>query len=408
MKKRLVSRLPMLLLAILATACVYDFNPDLSGEEGLLIVEGDIVLGQTSSFSIRRSSALDSWNLYEFAAYSNLRVEASDGTLYPERAFGPEGPFSRGVGQIDLRGADPSLEYRLAFDCEGRHYASHWTSIVPNAVIDSMSFAINDAKTDISVRISTHSNESTGYYRWTAFETWEYRAERFATYYFLPAGSRYKGQPLQEDSILPYENGENLFYCWSSEQRGGLMTATTESLSEDRLVDHELYTLNYHDRKISYVYSVEVNQTRITEEAYRYWQMMERNSTNVGGLFSPEPSELRGNIVNVDDEAEMVLGYVSVVNPVKYRLFIDDREIRFYKELNPRLVPEYLVPGKPNWSITYREGWLPVSEYEPDNPEVTMRPGYVQLYNWLPANCVDCRFQGGTKQKPAYWPTPEI
>jgi hypothetical protein len=186
------------------------------------------------------------------------------------------------------------------------------------------------------------------------------------------------------------------------------MTATTESLSEDRLVDHELYTLNYHDRKISYVYSVEVNQTRITEEAYRYWQMMERNSTNVGGLFSPEPSELRGNIVNVDDEAEMVLGYVSVVNPVKYRLFIDDREIRFYKELNPRLVPEYLVPGKPNWSITYREGWLPVSEYEPDNPEVTTRPGYVQLYNWLPANCVDCRFQGGTKQKPAYWPTPEI
>lgn len=408
MKPRLVFRLPMLLLAILATACVYDFNPDLSGKEGILIVEGDIVLGQTSSFNIRRSTALDSWNLFEYAAYSNLRVEASDGTLYPERSFGLEGPFISGTGQIDLSGADPSLEYRLAFDCDGRHYATHWSNAVPGADIDSLSFTINEARTDLAVKLSTHSDETSGYYRWTAVETWEYLSEAYSSHFFAPAGTTYYGIKVERDTVLPYQRGENLIYCWNSAQRSELLMATTESLSEDRLVNHQLYTLNYNDERVSRVYSVEVSQTRISEEAYRYWEKMQRNSTDIGGLFSPEPSEVRGNVVNVDDAAEMVLGFVSIVKPVTKRLFILDSEILFYRDPHRVPLPEREVPERDEWTNYYQRGYLPTTVYEPPDPAETTKPGYIELYHWLPARCVDCRLKGGTKNKPDYWPTPEI
>ncbi|MBO6082750.1 MAG: DUF4249 domain-containing protein [Bacteroidales bacterium] len=407
MKKPLVSCLPMFLAALFVTACIYDFNPDLSGEEGFLVVEGDIVLGQTSRFSIRRSSALDSRTLSEYAAYSNLCVEASDGTRYPEQVFGWEST-TVGSGQIDLTGADPSLEYRLVFDCEGRHYASDWSNVVPGSVIDSLSFTINEAGTDLAVKLSTHSAEASGYYRWTAVETWEYLSDAYASHFFAPAGTTYYGVKVERDTILPYQNGENLIYCWNSSQRSELLMGTTETLTEDRLVNHQLYTLNYNDERVSRVYSVEVSQTRISEEAYRYWEKMQRNSTDIGGLFSPEPSEVRGNVVNVDDPAEMVLGFVSIVKPVSKRMFIVDSEILFYRDPHRVPLPEREVPQRNEWTDYFYRGYLPTTVYEPPDPMETTKPGYIELYHWLPARCVDCRMKGGTKNKPDYWPTPEI
>lgn len=411
MKKRLVSLLPMILLAVLTTGCIYDFNPDLQGQSGFLVVEGDIVLGQTCSFGLRRSSALDAWREMEYVPFQNLRVEASDGTVYPARL---DFYTQQSTTLVDLTGADPSLQYRLVFDARPKddagmqHYASAWLSVVPAATIDGMSYEINDAGTQLAVRISTHSGEKKGYYRWTAEETWEYRADVYARFFFAPAGTVYYGTVAARDTVLPYENGENFYYCWSSVLRDGLMSASTESLSEDRLVDHQLYMLSCYDDKLSYYYSVEIRQDRITEEAYRYWQMMQRNNTDVGGLFSPEPSEMRGNIKNMDDETELVLGYVSVVSPVKHRLFIDNAVTHFHKDQNWAPLPDPEIPEPSEWRLFSLQGYVPVSAFEPDDPKATLRPGYVQLYNWRPRNCADCRLKGGNKNKPEYWPTPEI
>ena len=406
---RIISLL-LLVMAAAVSSCIYDYNPDLIGEEGYLIIEGDIAIGEVSTFSVRRSAHLDTWST-DGVFLSQLRVEANDGTVYMGSGFA-------GNMQVDLREADPSLQYRLVVEAmlpsaaeganqELRRYVSSWSELVGVPSIDSLSFAINGEGTEISVRVSTHSAESCGYYRWTASETWEYRSDCYANYFYLPAGSSYKGTVLQEDSILPYEDGENLYYCWISAPRSQIMTGTTESLTEDRLVNHQLYTLAKSDWRISYVYSVDVRQTRITEEAYRYWQALMRNTTDVGGLFSPEPSELRGNIVNEADGNELVLGYVSVVKPVTERLFIDDRINRFYKDPSWTLLPEVVVPEKNEWNNLYKQGFVPTTMCDPEDPEHYV-PGVDDKWNWRPVRCVDCRFKGGTKNKPEWWPTPEI
>ena len=403
----------LLVLAAAVSSCVYDFNPDLSGEEGYLVVDGDIVLGDVSSFTIQRSSRLDSWDAAPVSV-NRLTVEASDGTTY-------EGSGRNGYMQIDLRTADPSLQYRLVLEARMssaadpgespiRRYVSSWSALIEPAALDSLSYSINEDRTELAIQVSTHSAEQTGYYRWAAEETWEYTSDRFAAYYFLPAGSLYRGQPVAQDTVAAYEDGENLFYCWTSQTKSQLMTGTTETLAEDRLVNHQMFTLSYSDWRVSYVYAVDIRQTRISEEAYRYWETLMRNTTDVGGLFSPEPTELRGNVVNEADEQELVLGYVSVVKAVTGRLFFDNRVHKFYKDMS-RSAVEPIVPEKRSeWIEYYQAGYVPTTFKDPDDSGgdiPTVVYGVNDEYYWMPVRCVDCRYKGGTKNKPAWWPTPE-
>lgn len=413
MKPFRVISLLMLVLAASVSSCIYDFNPDLSGEDGYLVIEGDIALGEVSSFRIHLSSRLDTWQS-ERVDIHRFVVEASDGSIY-------EGMGHSEYYSVDMREADPSLQYRIvlnavlpsdygAGEVRPRRYVSSWSSLVEPAAIDSLSYSINERGTEMAIRVSTHSPERLGFYRWTAEETWEYRSDCYAFYYFMPAGTRYKDGVVSKDTVAAFENGENIYYCWTSDSRSQLMTGSTEALTEDRLVNYQIYTLANTDWRVSYVYGVEVRQTRISEEAFRYWEALKRNTTDVGGLFSPEPSELRGNIVNESDEKEMVLGYVSVVKPVTRRLFVDDRINRFYREKWEPL-PEPFVPARGDWGKLYKQGFVPTTYHDPEAfgsniPEVIF--GVNDEYYWRPVRCVDCRLKGGTKNKPEWWPTPEI
>ena len=83
----------------------------------------------------------------------------------------------------------------------------------------------------MAIRVSTHSPERLGFYRWTAEETWEYRSDCYAFYYFMPAGTRYKDGVVSKDTVAAFENGENIYYCWTSDSRSQLMTGSTEALT---------------------------------------------------------------------------------------------------------------------------------------------------------------------------------
>ena len=45
----------LLLLTALLTACVYDFTPDYNGEGGLMVIEGDILIGEVCQFNFAYS-----------------------------------------------------------------------------------------------------------------------------------------------------------------------------------------------------------------------------------------------------------------------------------------------------------------------------------------------------------------
>ena len=141
---------------------------------------------------------------------------------------------------------------------------------------------------------------------------------------------------------------------------------------------------------MSHIYCVQLSQVSLTEEAYRYWSTLKDNTTNVGGLFSPEPAEMRGNLVNIDDPDELVLGYISVTTRTHDRMFIDNYVTRFSRWRGPSYGFEYLFPEeyREYYGWQYRPAWYTESE---------------KKWVWLPKECVDCRAFGGTKDRPSWW-----
>ena len=88
----------LLLAAFAATSCVYDFRPQVDGEGGYLIVEGDIVVGDSFDILTSWSSSLvdttqgdERWQILNT---NKMHIEASDGTRY-------ENQFSSGSSSSD-------------------------------------------------------------------------------------------------------------------------------------------------------------------------------------------------------------------------------------------------------------------------------------------------------------------
>ena len=370
-----------LLTAFFVTACVYDFHPGIVGEAGYVSIEGDILIGDTSRFEVRMSTDLENKkNVGDSLTYT-LRVEASDGTVYPLQDT-----------IVVLTDADLSQEYRLVVEITApfeRSYVSQWAPVEIAPKIDSLTYVISEDRTRMDINISTHTDGPTGYLHWDAAETYEYHSAIYASDFYVPSGTVYKGKTYQE-GLIPFEDDENYYYCWKSQYRSDVMTANTTDLTEDKLVDYTLYSFTNMDREVSSLYFVELTQKRLSEEGYRYWEKIHSNSTDVGGLFSPEPSELRGNIVNVDDPDELVLGFIGVTTVSRVRMYIDNYILGFCYWRGPFYGDMALDPR--TWGAYWRSGYR-FGFYADDGP------------HWLPGECVDCtRLSGGTKDRPWWWP----
>ena len=396
----------LLLCAWASASCIYDFTPQIDGEGGYMIVSGDLVLGTICSVSLSYS-----WSMVDTTATdqermqilwaSKMHVEDSQGGRYDNMgAYDPYGSYLPiyGTGQaarFDLREADPSFEYRLVIENEKGTYASSWSKALSPGVIDKLSYRVNDPRTFMSILVSAHGDgQEDAYYRWTVTENWEYHSDVESMFKVVRTGE----YPNYVYDLEPYSLDENIYYCWSSGTRGEILTASIEDLAEDRLVDHQLYSLGNHDERLSVLYAAIVQQSRISGEAYRYWESMRRNGSDIGGLFSPEPYEQRGNVVNLDHPEELVLGYVDVQSTISDTLFVENAETRFYRSARAPLPSPDTLRTPAEWKKAVEKGYLPGVDLYDD------LTGRLIGYEWWPARCVDCRYRGGTKNKPAWWP----
>lgn len=111
------------------------------------------------------------------------------------------------------------------------------------------------------------------------------------------------------------------------------------------------------------------NQLSITEGAYNYWNKVNLVANQTGSIFDAPPAEVRGNLFNVNDPQEIVLGYFEVSNTDSLRGFITEGDlVNFYQFptnycimfndpfsrnnrecCNCRLIKEELTLDRPSW-----------------------------------------------------------
>jgi hypothetical protein len=175
---------------------------------------------------------------------------------------------------------------------------------------------------------------------------------------------------IQLDILFPavYENGtiytrttdQNVYNCWSTDYSMSLLIGTSTGLSSDLIYEQPLVVdtlfVNYYPVNISLIlpgllqkfrtaYSILVSKYTITQAAYNYWYSLKQTTEELGGLFSPQPSsQVPGNIHNVANPNEPVLGYITASTLVQKRIFINHYDLFRASAVTPQIgCYEFLV-----------------------------------------------------------------
>lgn len=383
-------RLAVLAAALAVTSCIYPFHPDVKGSDDRLVIEGSIVVGATSVFSFSSVFPIgmpeSAMILHSFTGY----IEGEDGTK-----LGPEESSPGATLHFDTTTLPEGQRYRVHFEDtrNGRVFESDWVEVCSAPVIDDLTYIMDKERNELDIALSMHC-QGHSYFRWSYTETWEYTANRRATHYFDNQRAQETKDPIQ--GLMTFENGENIYYCWDTNESPDIKIFDTSEQSEDRFVDLEFHRIARYDQKLQVLYRLDVRLEALTQEAYLYWKNIEDNSQNQGTIFSPTPSQMPGNIRCITDADIPVIGYVNACRQATGRMYYDNSQ-EFFSTYRVITSEDEVVNLQPSEFFLYYQQQYIVLNVQWDSPSGP-------VYSWVPKSCADCRIKGGTKNRPADWP----
>jgi len=143
-----------------------------------------------------------------------------------------------------------------------------------------------------------------------------------------------------------------------------------------------------------------VRQYTMSDEAFKYWEKIRVNSQEQGGLYESQPMSIKGNLHNVTNPDQDVLGFFSATTVSQKRIFVKDV---------PDLPIEFVfncVIGDLPWGGLQGTDPVKYPIYLPQR-SIWVDDQWVSTYDLLSIDheCVDCTATvGGTIVKPDFWP----
>ena len=386
-----VRRLALLLPLVCAASCIYPFEPEVPEGEKCVVIEGNIFVGAYTEVNLSYMMPLNTpeSEMKSETPVGRAWVEAEDGTVYR-----PEKDVVASSFVIDTRKAPAQGRYRLCVEDtqNSRHYYSEWAEVNPEAFVDSLSYVYNDL--DMTLCISAHSDEGR-YFRWSYQEDYKFHADHPKDYIFDYAeGLEVKLEPTDYST----------YWCWRSNSSREVGLVATADLRDNRIVAHKFLTFSRSNLRLQTRYRMIIYMSCISADAYRYLDNLKTNSNFNGDLFTPLPSDVRGNIHCEEDPDARVIGYVDVCQVKKAVFYLGAAAYRLYiarGELSPSFIPalvwDYGEEGQNPLNLRYfwDQGYAPM--FEGADPDGNLGV----LWNFK--RCTDCRLDGGVLESPEDW-----
>jgi len=347
--------------------------PNGSLEKPLLVVEANLEPAGTTSITLSRTTNLNDPAVIRTENNATVTVEGKDNTLFTLSSRG-NGTYA---GNLNLA---LNNEYRLRIKNAGKEYLSDWVKTIFNPPLDSISWKEEADGIHISVNTNDPTN-TTKYFRWDYNETWEIRSRYFSELIYVNGALRQRVLPAEDVSV-----------CWKYSPSTEIFLANSARLQSGIISQVPIAFIPRGDEKLFVRYSIVTKQYAMEKDAYNFFEIMKKNTEDIGSFFGPLPSELKGNVHCVTNPDEPVIGFVTSSSVTQKRIFINSSEVSnwssyFYCE-------EVLVRNHPD-SITQAVnlGWIPIHySLFPDNKYIFTTP-----------YCGDCISRGGANVRPAYW-----
>jgi len=375
-------RLIYFLIIFLGIQCRQTYLPPVTQKNySYLVVDGFIANGSDSTIiKLSRTTPISDsiFSVPEVGAQVTVIGDQSD--IY----FLADG--GNGSYYIPSLVLNSSEKYTLRIiTTNGNVYESNPLEVKASPPIDSVSW---DQLTPgiVNIYVTTHDPQNnTRYYRWDYTETWQYGAKFQSTLEYTSNG------------LVMRPPADQISTCWRSRNSPNILINSSEKLADDVIFKNQLLQITGPDDRLDKKYSILVKQYAIDKNAFNYYQQLQNNSENLGSIFGPTPSQLNGNIHNVNDASERVIGYINAGSISQQRIFID------YLQVDSWPLPNYppncqeLSIGLNDVDFYFSQGsYIPIAENVVNLVLIGIWAAYPE--------CVDCRLQGGTTTKPPFWP----
>ncbi|HRO69173.1 MAG TPA: DUF4249 domain-containing protein [Chitinophagaceae bacterium] len=376
--KTLVTIILFALAVFIGSGCKKPYEPRvLSTITNFLVVDGNIAVGndQVTRIVLSRTTRLSDSVTFDPENNATVLIEQEQGGMIQL--------FNRnnGLYESPVLSLQPGANYRLRVLTANKEYFSEFVSARVSPPIDSVTWRQDN---DVFIYVNTHDpSNQTRYYRWEYVETWNYAS------FLVSPWAVSDGLIFVKDSLTQTDS------CWRSLASSQILVASTAALSQDVVSNFQLARVQQHSEKIGMGYNILVRQYAITDEAYRYFSLIQKNTEQLGTLFDGQPSQLKGNIHCTQDPGEPVIGFVTASTVSEKRTVIRNKEVDWnFIQPGPDCSPTIVIPQHPdNFKI-----------YDYPDPEYTIyyyiTGGTMRLAKKV---CLDCRALGGTNEKPAFW-----
>jgi hypothetical protein len=371
MKNKLLAILIIIFSA--SDGCITEFIPETEESSNLLVVEG-IITDQFRTNKIRISRALPLGRFVNPKPLKGCKVTITDdnNNSYSLKEY-PIGTYSTDsttfCGHVGGK-------YTLTILTGGKTYISSQMELLPVPPIDSLYYEkvvfvesdeVGKAEEGCRIFLNTFDPEKKClFYRWEFIETWEFR---------IP---------------FPVENNR----CWITESSDNINIKNTSIYDQARVTKYPLLLITNVTDRLKERYSILVKQYSLNQDEYNYWEKLQNVTEDVGGLYDITPMAVSSNIHNLNNPAEIILGYFSVSAVTEKRIFINEKFRGIYNLYGNCI--EDTIFGGPRVHIEGLNSyvWILVdNSLSFDNPYRVITGNY---------KCVDCTTRG-TLVKPEYW-----
>ena len=357
------------------SSCVDSFEPNIKGgQSNLLVVEGALLYGgDTTSIKLSRSTSLAKSATIQPELFATVKVMDTEG--HAQLLNSKENGIYASVLDLNL-----SKDYFLSIETEsGKRYRSEIIKTKVTPPVDSLTWN-KISSNEIEFYIYTHDpTGNTKYYKWDYIETWQIKAPRESKIQYV------------DGELIPRSPEEQISVCWNSDYSKSIQLGTTAPLAQDVIFKKPILKVQ-NDIRLSSRYSVLLNQYALTEEAYNYFENIEKINEELGSFFDTQPNEPSGNIYALDNPNETVIGYVFGSSVEKIRVFVTSFGNSHTLCSDTVIVIGYPIPQAELEELFSDNEYIPLYINEEPVPTLT----------YTIEDCTDCRVYGSAT-KPSFW-----
>jgi hypothetical protein len=302
-------RIFLVWLIVLVAACKEPFEPKLSEENlRILTVEGYLdTEGKPSELYLGYTRRIYGENLGPGS------TPALGAEVYLESSSGQRFELSDQGGGYYLFEQDIAEDdkYRLRISFGGGDsYSSSPITPMVSTSIEDIGFEKSDR--GVEVFITTRGSSKVDDFIWTFTETYAYSPKFVSPFIYRP----------EIGSVETRTPEETIYLCYRTIDSHELILETSSNFDENVIFKKLITRIDPGDERLSTRYSILVSQMALSPEAAEFWEIMKKNTDDIGTIFSPMPSNITGNMFKEGDPEAAVIGHVSLGVIQQRRMFI--------------------------------------------------------------------------------------